>query len=210
MVEVSTIGLIVTNGLWLFLVFNIRRIIGQKHFDSALKAVTRRIKRPARFHKLFKSQYLETEIQDMTVPPKFYPNYTVPLTLNEGKRYNGEGPLKEYIVLEGALENSDPMEKEQPFFNALFRLGETNNKMRDVEEARLRKKYEDDLVTKKHFNIGIIIVLIGILAVLAMIYQINNVVGTFSQTYEAYRPVIEQLVQDFQANIPRIEPTSGG
>lgn len=193
---------IVTNGLWIFMTYSIRRIIGPKHFDSALKTVTKRIKHPARFHKFYKSQYLESEIQDTTQVPKFYPGYSIPLQLNEGKRYNSEGPLKDYIVLEGALENTDPMEKEQPFFNALFRLGETNNKMRDIEEARIRKKYEDELVTKKHFNIGIIVVLIAIIFVIAMIYQMNTVVDTFKATYEQYKPAIEQAI----ANLPRISP----
>lgn len=210
MVEWAMVGLIFTNGLWIFAIYNLRRMFGAKHFDSTFKAVTRRIKHPARFHKFYKSQYLESEVMDMTLPPKFYPNYTIPLTLDEGKRYNGESPLKEYVVLEGALENSDPMRKEQPFFNALFRLGETNNKARDIEEARIRTKYENDLVTKKHFNIGIIIVLIAIFGVLALLYNMNNIVDGFSQQYESYKPFIEQAVRDFQGSIPRIEPTTGG
>lgn len=195
------IGIIVTNGLWIFAVTSLRRMIGPKHFDSAFKAVTKRIKHPARFHKFYKSQYLESEFQDMTEAPKFYPNYTIPLTLDDGKRYNGEGPVKEYIVLEGALTNTDPMQKEQPFFNALLRLGETNNKSRDVEEARIRKKYENDLVTKKHFNMGIIIIVIGLLVIIGILYQTSQIVDGFKVLYENYKPAIDQAI----ANLPRIE-----
>jgi len=194
-------GLIVTNGIWLFLVVGVRKMIGGKHFDSAIKAVTKRIKHPARFHKLYKSQYLETEIQDTTEAPKFYPNYSVPLSLDEGKRYNGESPLKEYLLVEGGLENIDPMSKEQPFINALMRLGETNNKARDIEEARLRNKYDDDMVTKKHFNMGIIVIVIGLVIVGALIYNATDLLSAFQSTFDAYKPVIDNAIQ----NIPRIE-----
>lgn len=195
------IAIIVTNLLWVFVVFNVRKMIGPKHFDSAFKAVTKRIKHPARFHKFYKSQYLESEFQDTTMAPRFYENYTIPLTLDEGKRYNGEGPVKEYIVLEGALTNSDPMQKEQPFFNALLRLGETNNKMRDIEEARLRKKYATELVTVQQFKIGVIIILVAIVIVIAMLYPMTEVVTNFKSAYDTYKPAIDQAI----ANLPRIE-----
>lgn len=196
-------SLIITNGLWLFMTWNVRKIIGSKHWDSALKVATRRIKNPARYHLLHKGTFYHAEFQDTTENPKFTPDYSVHTTLDEDKRYTGEGPYKEYFIPHGSLTNVDPAKgSNYSLLKVVERIGINSNKDRELERWRMRKNMEGELVTKKHFNIGIVIVLIAVVIVIALIYQMNTVVETFQTTYETYKPAIDQAI----ANLPRISP----
>lgn len=197
-----TILLVLTNILWFWFVRNIQKIVGPSYFGTVMVAIRRGFKKPATFIKFFKSQYYELEVRDTTLSPTFDKNKKIPIKIDEEKRFNHEGPYKAYVLVEGATSNINPVQTDAKLFENIQRIGLINNYVLDIEKERIRKSFENELVTKKHFNIGIAIVLVGLVVIGALLYNVNSFADTAIKQFEAYKPYIDNAL----TAVPRIEP----
>lgn len=194
--------LVLTNILWFWFVRNIQRIVGPSYFGTVMVAIRRGFKKPATFIKFFKSQYYELEVRDTTLSPTFDKNKKIPIKIDEEKRFNHEGPYKAYVLVEGATSNINPVQTDAKLFENIQRIGLINNYVLDIEKERIRKSFENELVTKKHFNIGIAIVLIGLVVIGALLYNVTTFTQFVTSEFAKYQPLIDEAIK----TVPRIEP----
>lgn len=188
----------------LLMMVGLRRAMGNKEFMSALKVAAFRFRHPIRQIKLFKGQFLEIEYRDMETATQFdHQTNNAPISINESARYNSEGMCKSYFFAEGSTENFDPMRINQKFYELLKRIGLQNDKYLDYKEQRIRAKWNDQILTKEHFNKISLVIIAGVGVTLYFMYNIHQFTDSAQATYNQWAPILQQQFKNVPALIPQ-------
>lgn len=187
----------------LLIILRLRKLLG-KTFDTALKVIFRQIKNPGTFfvfqnNRLASVEFRETNKTHYLVDEDSNSPVQV---LDKTAVYRTYENFPTFVLYQGQISSVDPL-KYVVSFMELERLGHIFNKALAAEERRLAQKYQMQYLKKLDTIYKLVIILLVLVAVtLFLIYGINEFAKGAQQTFDSYKPVIDNAI----ASLPRIEP----